>query len=620
MTCYKKAIIPGFSTQQAPSGYVLLALLVKEVPIYFQNMSSLLENITAIIDLFHQYSKTDKETETLSKKELKELLEVEFRPILKNPDDPDTADVFMHILDIDHDKKIDFTEFFLMVFKLAQAYYNSTRRQNFHTSGQKQKKYRHHHEDEEDVIEEEDKEEKKRKSSHSTSSDGKEKDRSKSPRGRGRNRHGSHSGSGGRRGVRVTSGHTHGYAKKSRGENIRRSSSTELKERSRNLSVSPNTGYEGNEDEYHYEKKSTVRAKSGPPRYVDSYQESEETIDTTTDFQLEKQRNRRTPDIKSKEKITFIERNINDTIKDSKIRYENPSPPLTNIRNEGYTTSEDTDSEGRSEDSHSYHQSASENKNEHEENTSHSQDQREFSRGRDSVHTESRNSAAHRQGRRHEQERDSSRHSRTEHGQTSDVFGSRTRRESSVSPASDSERSEQDGGRQAVTTQGRSGSTSRHQQEGSHSQARVSSRHSDSQQGHRATPRERDSVHAESGSSAAHRQGRRHEQERDSSRHSRTEHGQTSDVFGSRTRRESSVSPASDSERSEQDGGRQASPEAALPTDRGAAMSRNETAPDTHGLSTDKPQMCPVAVDAGNPLSARPATASAPSKMEGDKL
>nr|XP_031292242.1 filaggrin-like [Camelus dromedarius] len=97
---------------------------------------------------------------------------------------------------------------------------------------------------------------------------------------------------------------------------------------------------------------------------------------------------------------------------------------------------------------------------------------------------------------------------------------------------------------------GRSGSTSRHQQEGSHGQARVALGTRTSQQGHRATPTERDSVHAESGSSAAHRQGRRHEQERDSSRHSRTEHGQTSDVFGSRTRRESSVSPASDSERS----------------------------------------------------------------------
>nr|XP_031545090.1 filaggrin-like [Vicugna pacos] len=250
-------------------------------------MSSLLENITAIIDLFHQYSKTDTETETLSEQELKELLEVEFRPILKNPDDPDTADVFMHILDIDHNKKIDFTEFFLMVFKLAKAYYISTRRQNFHTSGQKQKKFRHHHEDEEDDIEEEDKQEKKRRSSHSRSSDGKEKDRSRSPRGRGRNRHGSNSGSRGRRGEAVTSGRRNGYGKKSRGEKKRRSSSTELKERSRKSSESPNRGYERNEDENAYENKRRVRAKWGGPGYEDSYEVCEETTDITRDFQSE---------------------------------------------------------------------------------------------------------------------------------------------------------------------------------------------------------------------------------------------------------------------------------------------------------------------------------------------
>ena len=46
-------------------------------------MSTLLENIMAIINLFQQYSKTDKDTDTLSKEELKELLEKEFRPILK---------------------------------------------------------------------------------------------------------------------------------------------------------------------------------------------------------------------------------------------------------------------------------------------------------------------------------------------------------------------------------------------------------------------------------------------------------------------------------------------------------------------------------------------------------
>uniref|UniRef100_A0A8C9DGI1 S100/CaBP-9k-type calcium binding subdomain domain-containing protein n=1 Tax=Prolemur simus TaxID=1328070 RepID=A0A8C9DGI1_PROSS len=46
-------------------------------------MSTVLENISSIIDIFHQYSKKDKDTETLSKKELKELLETQFQPILK---------------------------------------------------------------------------------------------------------------------------------------------------------------------------------------------------------------------------------------------------------------------------------------------------------------------------------------------------------------------------------------------------------------------------------------------------------------------------------------------------------------------------------------------------------
>uniref|UniRef100_A0A8C0NMC9 S100/CaBP-9k-type calcium binding subdomain domain-containing protein n=1 Tax=Canis lupus familiaris TaxID=9615 RepID=A0A8C0NMC9_CANLF len=44
-----------------------------------KKMSTLLENIIAIIDLFHDYSTTDKETDTLSREELKELLEMEER-------------------------------------------------------------------------------------------------------------------------------------------------------------------------------------------------------------------------------------------------------------------------------------------------------------------------------------------------------------------------------------------------------------------------------------------------------------------------------------------------------------------------------------------------------------
>ncbi|KAF0876938.1 HORN protein, partial [Crocuta crocuta] len=78
-----------------------------------------------------------------------------FLRYIQNPDDPDTGDVFMHILDLDHDKKINFSEYFLMVFKLATAYYESSRRQNFHTSHENQKLSATHSEDEDnDLVEE----------------------------------------------------------------------------------------------------------------------------------------------------------------------------------------------------------------------------------------------------------------------------------------------------------------------------------------------------------------------------------------------------------------------------------------------------------------------------------
>ena len=43
-----------------------------------------------------------------------------FVPI-QNPDDPDTVDIIMQNLDHDHNKKVEFTEYLLMIFKLARA-------------------------------------------------------------------------------------------------------------------------------------------------------------------------------------------------------------------------------------------------------------------------------------------------------------------------------------------------------------------------------------------------------------------------------------------------------------------------------------------------------------------
>uniref|UniRef100_A0A8C6GP17 Filaggrin n=1 Tax=Mus spicilegus TaxID=10103 RepID=A0A8C6GP17_MUSSI len=98
-------------------------------------MSALLESITSMIEIFQQYSTSDKEEETLSKEELKELLEGQLQAVLKNPDDQDIAEVFMQMLDVDHDDKLDFAEYLLLVLKLAKAYYEASKNESFQTHG-----------------------------------------------------------------------------------------------------------------------------------------------------------------------------------------------------------------------------------------------------------------------------------------------------------------------------------------------------------------------------------------------------------------------------------------------------------------------------------------------------
>uniref|UniRef100_A0A8C6IG37 EF-hand domain-containing protein n=1 Tax=Mus spicilegus TaxID=10103 RepID=A0A8C6IG37_MUSSI len=118
-------------------------------------MAYLLRSVVTIIDVFYKYTKQDEECGTLSKDELKELLEKEFRPILKNPDDPDTVDVIMHMLDRDHDRRLDFTEFILMIFKLALACNKVLGKEYCKASGSKKHRRGHQHQEEESETEEE---------------------------------------------------------------------------------------------------------------------------------------------------------------------------------------------------------------------------------------------------------------------------------------------------------------------------------------------------------------------------------------------------------------------------------------------------------------------------------
>uniref|UniRef100_A0A8D1HWD5 EF-hand domain-containing protein n=1 Tax=Sus scrofa TaxID=9823 RepID=A0A8D1HWD5_PIG len=133
-------------------------------------MTDLLRSVVTVIDVFYKYTQQDGECGTLSKDELKELLEKEFRPILKNPDDPDTVDVIMHMLDRDHDRRLDFTEFLLMVFKLAMACNKVLSKEYCKASGSKKHRHSRQYQDEESETEEEEEDTSGQKSGYKYSS------------------------------------------------------------------------------------------------------------------------------------------------------------------------------------------------------------------------------------------------------------------------------------------------------------------------------------------------------------------------------------------------------------------------------------------------------------------
>lgn len=183
---------------------------------------------------------------------------------VQNPDDPYTADIFMDMLDVDHNKKIDFAEFLLMVFKLAQVYYESSRRKTSKALGQKQKKghLKNHVEDD---REEEEQEGRKRRSSQSKTDGNRKKSRSRSPRGRGGRRHGSRSE--GREGRRKECPRGHGdrdekrHHHKASGEKKSRSPAHEVQGRRQKSKVGPTAENRGKDDEYDYDISEQLCAK-----------------------------------------------------------------------------------------------------------------------------------------------------------------------------------------------------------------------------------------------------------------------------------------------------------------------------------------------------------------------
>ncbi|XP_026205706.1 protein S100-A10a [Anabas testudineus] len=85
-------------------------------------MPSELENaMESLIKVFHRYASKDNKDTTLSRRELRELMEHELPNFLKSQRDPAAVDKIMKDLDTNGDGQVDFEEFVSLVVGLSVA-------------------------------------------------------------------------------------------------------------------------------------------------------------------------------------------------------------------------------------------------------------------------------------------------------------------------------------------------------------------------------------------------------------------------------------------------------------------------------------------------------------------
>ncbi|XP_027755549.1 protein S100-P [Empidonax traillii] len=93
--------------------------LFRRKPDSSNNMSQLETAMGMIIAVFDKYARTDGNRQTLSKAELKTLLEKEFPNFLASGKDKDAIDRVFKNLDENGDSQVDFKEFVLFVAALT---------------------------------------------------------------------------------------------------------------------------------------------------------------------------------------------------------------------------------------------------------------------------------------------------------------------------------------------------------------------------------------------------------------------------------------------------------------------------------------------------------------------
>ncbi|KAM6294214.1 protein MRP-126-like [Aegotheles albertisi] len=107
-----------------------------------EQLSELEKSMDVIIDVFHQYSRREGDRDTLSKAELKLLIEKQLANYLRHVKNKATIDEIMKDLDINKDEQISFCEMMLLVTRVTIATHDHLHEVE---DQQHQHKHQHHH-------------------------------------------------------------------------------------------------------------------------------------------------------------------------------------------------------------------------------------------------------------------------------------------------------------------------------------------------------------------------------------------------------------------------------------------------------------------------------------------
>ncbi|NXW93303.1 M126 protein, partial [Alopecoenas beccarii] len=112
-------------------------------------LSDLEKSMNVIIDIFHHYSRREGDRDTLTKNELKLLIEKQLANYLKHVKNKATIDEIMKDLDINRDAQISFCEVMLLITRVTIATHEHLHdvedQQQQQQQQQQQLKHQHHH-------------------------------------------------------------------------------------------------------------------------------------------------------------------------------------------------------------------------------------------------------------------------------------------------------------------------------------------------------------------------------------------------------------------------------------------------------------------------------------------